>query len=250
MYRLFLLGITVMLVFSGCGSQGQPAAGTPQVPAQGAASAAADSPDGAAASTAPAQEAAGPAVPAPSASKPAGSGAKPEPEAAGQAKPKAAEAAKPEASPSAGQAAPAAGAAAPQPSAAAAPEQAQQAPVSAPAPETTGLTISITGDQKHGVILKESTVSYQEGMTVIDALKQVTKQNKIQMETQGKGAYTYVQGIDNLYEFDGGPKSGWVYKVNGRAPGEGAGSYKVAAGDKIEWLYTLDLGEDVGAKMK
>ncbi|UJF32614.1 DUF4430 domain-containing protein [Paenibacillus hexagrammi] len=119
----------------------------------------------------------------------------------------------------------------------------------APSPATTAISISITGDDKLGSILQETSVPVQEGMTVLDALKQVTKANKIQMEYQGRGTFAYVQGIDNLYEFDRGPKSGWVYKVNGKAPGEGAGSYKAAPGDKIEWLYTLDLGEDVGAKM-
>ncbi len=84
----------------------------------------------------------------------------------------------------------------------------------------------------------------------MDALRQVTKENKIQMEFQGKGTFAYVQGIDNVYEFDGGPKSGWVYKVNGVAPSQGAGSYKLSAGDKLEWLYTLNLGEDVGAIKK
>ncbi|WP_201319317.1 DUF4430 domain-containing protein [Paenibacillus sp. EPM92] len=241
MYRLFLLGIAVMTALSGCGPQAQPSAGAAsQPPAQGAA-----------ADNAASQEAARPAE---AAVKP------PEPPASGQAEPDAAkpEAAKPagakppEAGPSAGQAAPSDADAAQPPAASAAPpaEQTPPAPVAAAAPVHNALTVTITGDSKRGVLLKEGSVPYEEGMTVMDALKQATKQHKIQMEFQGKGAYAYVQGIDNLYEFDEGPKSGWVYKVNGSAPGEGAGAYKVKAGDKIEWLYTLDLGEDVGAKPK
>lgn len=249
MKRLFLLGIVILLAVSGCSFNGQPSAGGPQA-AQSAAQAAAGSPAGADVSADSAQ-----AAPAPDAAKPTPDAAKPAPATSGQAtaEPEAAKpAAQPaEASPAASQAEPAPAAAVQPPAAATAPaEPAQQTPASAENPEKTALTISIIGDKQRGVILKETSMPFQEGMTVLDALKQAARENKLQLEYKGKGAYAYVQGIDNLYEFDGGPKSGWVYKVNGRAPGEGAGSCKVAAGDKIEWLYTLNLGEDVGAKMK
>ncbi len=35
----------------------------------------------------------------------------------------------------------------------------------------------------------------------------------------------YVEGIGNLYEFDCGKESGWMYKVNGRFPNYGCSSY-------------------------
>jgi hypothetical protein len=140
------------------------------------------------------------------------------------------------------------------PQAAAAPSPPQAAAPADPAPQAapaaTAITVSIIGDKEHGAILQAVSVPFKEGATVIDVLKQVTKANKIQMEVKGAGKYAYVQGIDNLYEFDGGPKSGWVYKVNGAAPAKGAGAYKLAKGDNIEWLYTLDLGKDVGAVAK
>ena len=56
----------------------------------------------------------------------------------------------------------------------------------------------------------------------------------------------YVEGINHLYEFDGGELSGWMYKVNGQFPNYGCSSYTVKAGDVIVWLYTCDLGKDVG----
>ena len=57
----------------------------------------------------------------------------------------------------------------------------------------------------------------------------------------------YVQAINNLFEFDAGALSGWKYRVNGEFPGIGASLYIVQPGDKIEWLYTIDLGRDIGA---
>lgn len=107
-------------------------------------------------------------------------------------------------------------------------------------------TISIKGDQQTGIILKTTKVEIQAGDTVLDILKKVTKQNRIQMEYRGSGGTAYIEGINNLYEFDKGPKSGWMYSVNGAFMRKGAGLSEVKPGDKIEWVYTLDLGKDVG----
>lgn len=111
----------------------------------------------------------------------------------------------------------------------------------------TEATIAIRADAETGVILKATKVSINEGDTVLDVLKKVTKQNRIQMEYRGTSATAYIEGIQNLYEFDKGPKSGWMYSVNGAFMKKGAGTTEVKPGDKIEWAYTLDLGKDLGA---
>lgn len=56
----------------------------------------------------------------------------------------------------------------------------------------------------------------------------------------------YVVGIDGQNEFDKGPTSGWMFSVNGDFPGIGPGSVTVEDGDYIQWLYTTNLGEDIG----
>ena len=55
----------------------------------------------------------------------------------------------------------------------------------------------------------------------------------------------YIEGIAYLYEFDYGDLSGWIYHINGAVPSVGCGKYILSDGDRVEWLYTLDLGEDV-----
>lgn len=110
------------------------------------------------------------------------------------------------------------------------------------------VTLSIVGYSEYGVILAPTAVEIQSGDSVMDLLKRITRKHKIQMEFKGIGSVTYVQGIDNLYEYDKGAESGWMYRVNGEFPSTGAGGYTVAPGDQIEWLYTLDLGKDLGAK--
>ena len=79
-------------------------------------------------------------------------------------------------------------------------------------------------------------------------LKRVCADAGIQMEsryTPMYGSY-YIEGMNQLYEFDGGPQSGWMYSVNSWFPNYGCSSYTVNDGDVIEWRYTCDLGSDVG----
>ena len=56
----------------------------------------------------------------------------------------------------------------------------------------------------------------------------------------------YVEGIHNLYEFDCGALSGWMYKVNGWYPNYGCSRYQMKDGDVVEWRFTCDLGNDIG----
>ena len=100
-----------------------------------------------------------------------------------------------------------------------------------------------------GWILAPVTVEFTAGQNVFDVLLETVKANAIHMEYQNTPMYetAYIEGIGNLYEFDCGALSGWMYKVNGWFPNYGCSRYAVQAGDVIEWVYTCDLGSDVGA---
>lgn len=99
-----------------------------------------------------------------------------------------------------------------------------------------------------GIIVAEQTVVFHEGESVFDVLLRVTKDQKIHMEFTSVPMYNskYIEGIHNLYEFDCGELSGWMYKVNGWFPNYGSSRYQLSDGDRIEWLYTCDLGRDIG----
>ena len=101
---------------------------------------------------------------------------------------------------------------------------------------------------KDGVIFAEKTVTFYEGESVFNLLMREMKRNKIHMEFENTPIYNsaYIEGIANLYEFDCGELSGWMYKVNGWFPNYGCSRYQLKAGDKVEWVYTCDLGIDVG----
>ncbi len=99
---------------------------------------------------------------------------------------------------------------------------------------------------KDGIILPETTVYIDDNDSVFDALKRVTKENKIQIEYSALSGSAYIEGINYLYEFSCGDLSGWMYTVNGEFADVGCDSFTLHDGDVVKWIYTCDLGRDIG----
>ncbi|MCR5431854.1 MAG: DUF4430 domain-containing protein [Lachnospiraceae bacterium] len=100
-----------------------------------------------------------------------------------------------------------------------------------------------------GVILDTTTYAFAEGDTVYDVLVRAVRENKLHMEkkkTGGGAKDCYICGIANIYEYDWGELSGWMYYVNGKSPSVGCGEYTLKPGDRIEWKYTREIGRDLG----
>lgn len=98
-----------------------------------------------------------------------------------------------------------------------------------------------------GIIFPETSLSFEEGETVFEVLKRTMRENSIHLDfnfTPATSSY-YIKGIGNLYEFDGGELSGWLYFVNGKIPSFGCSQYVLKENDKIEFLYTMDMGADL-----
>lgn len=99
-----------------------------------------------------------------------------------------------------------------------------------------------------GIIFPEQAVVFYEGESVFNVLVREMKKNKIHLEFVNTPIYNsaYIEGICNLYEFDCGELSGWMYKVNDWYPNYGCSRYELKDGDKVEWIYTCDMGKDIG----
>lgn len=96
-------------------------------------------------------------------------------------------------------------------------------------------------------VIFSKTVRFDSGESVYDILRRICDENSIQMEASYTPAFSsyYVEGINNLYEFDCGQGSGWMYSVNGVFPNYGCSSYKPVNNDKIAFRYTCELGYDL-----
>lgn len=92
-----------------------------------------------------------------------------------------------------------------------------------------------------GVILS-ATVTITEGESVMSVLKRACGDAGIPVSSSG----SYVSGINGLFEKNVGRSSGWMYCVGGTFPSYGADSYTLSGGESIQWLYTCNMGADVG----
>lgn len=101
---------------------------------------------------------------------------------------------------------------------------------------------------KDGWIFPAEKVEFFEGESAFNVLLREMKKNKIHMEFIMTPLYNsnYIQGIGNLYEFDCGELSGWMYAVNDLSPNFGTSNYTLKDGDNVKLLYTCDLGRDLG----
>ena len=99
-----------------------------------------------------------------------------------------------------------------------------------------------------GVIFPAAPVAFYDGESVFNVLQREMKKAGVHMEFADTPMYNsvYIEGIGNLYEFDCGERSGWMYRVNGWFPNYGCSRYQLEPGDTVEWVYTCDLGADVG----
>ena len=99
-----------------------------------------------------------------------------------------------------------------------------------------------------GWILPPVTAAFSEGESVFSVLQRTCREQGIHMEYENTPIYgsAYIEGIGNLYEFDAGELSGWMYAVNDSFPNYGCSRCTLKDGDVIRWVCTCDLGRDVG----
>ncbi|MBR2748984.1 MAG: DUF4430 domain-containing protein, partial [Firmicutes bacterium] len=96
-------------------------------------------------------------------------------------------------------------------------------------------------------VIYSANVKFTPGQSSYDVLRAAMQAAGIQMDAEYNSLYdsAYIKGINNLYEFDCGPYSGWMYSVNGIYPNYGTSAYTLADGDRLIFSYTCDLGRDL-----
>jgi FtsZ-interacting cell division protein ZipA len=119
----------------------------------------------------------------------------------------------------------------------------KQDPPKEPEKPKQTVTITIAAPDVKGTILSATTVEMAEGDTVLAITQKIAKAKGIQMSVRGAGATAYVEGIDNLFEFDHGPMSGWEASVDGKTLDKSAGIYGIKPGQAIKWHYTKNYTE-------
>ena len=100
-----------------------------------------------------------------------------------------------------------------------------------------------TGSQTR-TFLSETEFILEPGETAYSLLRRTGL--NIQSTGHSEFAGMYVQSINGWGEFSDGPLSGWMFGVNGTAPSFSASLYVLGDGDRVEWQFTRNLGNDLG----
>ncbi len=120
-------------------------------------------------------------------------------------------------------------------------------PKKEPEQPSSYVNFSIDAREVKGQIVPQTKVERKEGDTILDITRRILKQKGIQLSVRGANAGAYVEGIDNLYEFDEGQNSGWMIRLDGALIKQGVGATPVAEGQTIYWFYTTNYLEESGA---
>ena len=99
-------------------------------------------------------------------------------------------------------------------------------------------------DGQRSIYFARQRIELQEGDNVFSLLQRTGL--SIRYSGHSEYAGVYVEAINGFGEFDDGPLSGWMYKVNGIFPEYSSSLYTLNDGDEVEWLYTRNLGADIG----
>lgn len=96
--------------------------------------------------------------------------------------------------------------------------------------------------KKYETWISKTSVTVREGATVCDVLKQVLADKGFTCTGEEEG---YVESITTpkgftLSEYDNGPRSGWMYEVNGDEPQIPITEYKLEASDDVLFHYVDD----------
>ena len=105
------------------------------------------------------------------------------------------------------------------------------------------VTINVVG--VNGTSMYSEPVIIEDGDTAYSVLVKAIGKKSIQSSPHKDGVY--IVGISGLKELDHGKDSGWMYRVNGVFPSVYAGAITLNDGDKLDWIYTTNLGQDIGA---
>ena len=99
---------------------------------------------------------------------------------------------------------------------------------------------------QNGIIFLNEKAKFYDKESVFDVLFRELQNAGIHLEFAKTPGYNavYIEGINNLYEFDCGEQSGWRYSVNGVFPNCDSANYILNQGDEIRWVYNCEFNWD------
>ncbi|MDR1539295.1 MAG: S-layer homology domain-containing protein [Clostridiales bacterium] len=115
---------------------------------------------------------------------------------------------------------------------------------------STDITVSfslsgLNGAHNSEVWIPRISVTLPRGSTVKDLTDARLEAAGLSFTSKSGG--NYISMINGLSEFDNGPYSGWMYRVNGVISRVGYRERLLINGDNVAWFYTDDYTKEVGS---
>ena len=111
----------------------------------------------------------------------------------------------------------------------------------------TAGTAGLEAASRTGVVLPPYSLEVPADSMAVDAIEAALQKNYISF-TAPEGDYgRYFVEINGLAELDGGPESGWVFRINDVYGNSGVAATELAEGDRLILDYSIEgYGADVG----
>ena len=90
------------------------------------------------------------------------------------------------------------------------------------------------------------SIRVAKGATVERAIRIAAEETDLTLDIKDGYLRAVTRGSVTLGQYDEGPNSGWLYKVNGKAPNVGIAGYTLNGGETVTVYYTADYTKESG----
>ena len=108
------------------------------------------------------------------------------------------------------------------------------------------ISVAVSIEPGSGSAWYSGSVRVAEGATVEQALETAAAQAGLILNIKDGYLRAVIRSGVTLGQYDEGPNSGWLYKVNGKAPNVGIADYPLSGGETVTVYYTADYTKESG----
>ena len=108
------------------------------------------------------------------------------------------------------------------------------------------ISVAVSIEPGSGSAWYSGSVRVAEGATVEQALETAAAQAGLILNIKDGYLRAVIRSGVKLGQYDEGPNSGWLYKVNGKAPNVGIADYRLNGGETVTVYYTADYTKESG----
>ncbi len=108
------------------------------------------------------------------------------------------------------------------------------------------ISVAVNIEPGSGSAWYSGSVRVAKGATVEQALETAAAQAGLILNIKDGYLRAVIRSGVTLGQYDEGPNSGWLYKVNGKAPNVGIANYPLNGGETVTVYYTADYTKESG----